>query len=313
MQGADQEQGLFGRMEVAVRTILSPSEGGRQANEDNYLVVDTHGTARFLQDQREVQQEIAHWTPGHVRLAILDGMGGHSYGREAAERTVKGILQIEPTANIGALSDQLDALHRKLHREMHMEGAEPGCTLSLLEIPPTGQALLYHVGDSRLYRVDDEIAEYLTIDHIPATKLALYSLIDRDEWFRQTHQTSTPQISQAFVLGNGLSNPEIYNDHLGLDLYELHDGNLPSFLRGLGDRRLLQLEPGVVYLLASDGFWHLPQPQAFIRRWPEILMQTDKSLDHRLDDLFAELIRQTRQDPQVRGDNSTALLFRIKP
>ena len=119
MQSTDQQQRLFGYLDVAARTLLSPSEGGRVQNEDNYLVVDVTGKARYLQDQQEVTQQIEDWPAGFVRLAILDGMGGHSFGREAAERAVRGLLEVEATANIGSLSDQLDVFSRVV-RNLHL-------------------------------------------------------------------------------------------------------------------------------------------------------------------------------------------------
>lgn len=313
MSSQPQELDFHGRLEVAVRSLLSPTQGGRAQNEDNFLIIDGNGNARFLKDQRESAVHIPGWQNGHVRLAILDGMGGHSFGREAAERTVQGLLAIPATTNLGTLSDQLEKLHLRLHREMHVNGAEPGCTLTLLEIPASGPALLFHAGDSRLYAVNAEKTEFLTVDHVPATKFALFGMLDAAEWYRQVHELSGYQISQAFVLGNSLNTKDFYSDRLDNGLVELHDGNLPPFLQGLGDRRTLSLQPDVVYILASDGLWHLSQPLEFVRRWPTLLSQPNKSLGAALDDLFLELIETTRKEPRLRGDNCTAVAFRLPP
>lgn len=301
----------YGRLEVAVRTLLCPVAGGRGENQDNYLLVDGCGRARFLRDQREVGQSVSGWPEDHRRFAVLDGMGGHSQGRQAAEQAVQGLLAIPATANLGVLSDALDRLHLSLHRQMHVNGAEPGCTLTLLEIPPVGPALLFHAGDSRLYAIDGEQADYLTIDHIPVTRFALQGLIDAKEWHRHTHIQSGYQISQAFILGNSL-NDRSFQGQLEAELFELHDGNLPAFLRGLGDRRTVQLMPGRTYLLASDGLWHLRKPQEFVDRWPQLLAPDDQPLTARLDGLFAELEQRTRAEPGTRGDNCTAIALRLR-
>ena len=165
------------RLDVAVRSILSPTSNGRKENQDNYLIVDVTGQAQFLSSQQPQQQQLPDWPAGHCRFAILDGMGGHSFGREAAELTVAGLLEIPATENLDELSDYLDNLHLRLHQQMHTNDAEPGCTLTLLEVPPLGPALLFHAGDSRLYAIDEQRADYLTIDHVPATKFALLGLI----------------------------------------------------------------------------------------------------------------------------------------
>ena len=298
------------RFEVAVKSLLAPVPGGRHENQDNYLIIDAHGQAHFLRDQQATWQQLPNWPRNHCRLAILDGMGGHSYGREATEQTVAGLLDIPATDNLGKLSGELDNLHLRLHRQMHQKGAEPGCTLTLMEIPPLGPALLFHVGDSRLYAVRER-SDCLTIDHIPATKFALFGLFNKQEWWRQTHEQSGFQISQAFILGNSLSTRDLFGEVLDEKLHELHDGNLPAFLHGRGDRRALQLQPDTTYFFASDGLWHLSRPLRFIDRWPSLLTRPDQPLATMLDDVFDELIKNTQQEPKLRGDNSTAIALRL--
>ena len=302
----------FGRLDVAVRTMLCPTQGGRAENQDNFLLIDCTGQACYLQDQQPKRQQLADWSSGYARQAVLDGMGGHSQGREAAELAVQGLLQIPPTSNLGTLSDQLERLHARLRQQMHQNGNEPGCTLTLLEILPTGAALLFHVGDSRLYAVNADHAQYLTVDHIPVTRFAMMRLVNRDEWFQQAHIKPGYQISQAFILGNSLNNREI-SGNLDPGLFELHDGNLPSFLQGLGDRRNLPLQTDQTYLLASDGLWHLQQPMHFVERWPTLLGNTQQALSTQLDVLFQELVSATQAEPNTRGDNCTAIAFRVRP
>jgi len=301
----------FGQLDVAVRTLLCPTPNGRAENQDNFLLIDCHGQASYLQGQRQQYQTLPNWASGHARLAVLDGMGGHSHGREAAELVVQGLLKIPATANLGTLSEQLERLHTQLRQQMHRDGNEPGCTLTLLEIPPSGPALLFHVGDSRLYAINEDCAEYMTVDHIPSTRFAMMRLVDRDEWFQQAHVKPGYQISQAFILGNSL-NMHDFKGNLDPGLYELHDGNLPSFLQGLGDRRNLYLQGDQTYLLASDGLWHLQQPQRFVERWPDLLSNAQQDLSTQLENLFQQLEQATQAETQTRGDNCTAIAFRLK-
>lgn len=298
-------------LEVAFRSVRSPTDRGRRDNQDNYLVVDGQGRGRFLRDERETYTQLLDWPSGHWRVAVLDGMGGHTHGREAAEQTVDGLLDLPAITDARQLSNALSALHERLYKEFQKAGLESGCTLILLEIPPGGPALLFHVGDSRAYAINSEQVECLTVDHVPATHLALLGLLDNVRWFQQVHARSNTQISQAFILGSTLGVPSLHPESIEAELFELHDGNLPLFLRGLGDRRTLPLEPGWIYLLASDGLWHLANPQAFIRRWPTLFTKQSLSLEELLDLLFAELAYFIRRQQSQPDDNCTIILLRV--
>jgi serine/threonine protein phosphatase PrpC len=298
-------------LEVAVRSLRSPTDRGRRDNQDNYLVVDGLGQGRYLRDEKEVRIQLSGWPAGHRRVAVLDGMGGHSHGRQAAERTVEGLLDLPATAALDRLSGALNALHAKLNLEFQAAGLETGCTLVLLEIPPDRPALLFHVGDSRAYAVDRDRVECLTVDHVPATHLALLGMVDNVQWYQQVHVRPNSQISQAFILGSTLGVPSLHVESIAPDLFELHDGNLPLFLRGLGDRRILPLEAGWIYLLASDGLWHLSDPQVFVRRWPVLLTRPKCSLDQLLDILLEDLADCIRHQRSQPDDNCTVLLLRV--
>jgi serine/threonine protein phosphatase PrpC len=297
-------------LEIAVRSLRSPTGNGRRDNQDNYLVIDDQGRARLLWRQQEAELRLPDWPSGHRRLAVLDGMGGHSHGREATEKTIEGLLGMPATAALAPLSRDLNALHERLHRQFQAAGLETGCTLILLEIPPSGPALLFHVGDSRVYAVSAREVHCLTVDHVPATHMAMLGLVDSAQWSQRVHAQANSQISQAFVLGSTLGVSELYAETIADDLFELHEGNLPLFLRGLGDRRALELEPGWVYLLASDGLWHLANPQEFIQRWPALLGQPERPLEELADALLVELAESIRQQHSQPDDNCTVVLAR---
>lgn len=297
-------------LEIAVRSLRSPTGHGRRDNQDNFLVVDGQGRARFLWHEQEATLQLLDWPAGHQRLAVLDGMGGHSNGQEAAEKTVEGLLDLPAAFTLDQISVALTTLHRQLYQEFQQAGLETGCTLIVLEIPAAGPALLFHVGDSRFYAVDSRQARCLTVDHVPATHLAMLGLLDGAQWRRQVHLQTSSQISQAFILGSTLGVPSLYAETIDAELFELHDGNLPLFLRGLSDRRTLVLEPGWIYLLASDGLWHLSEPQAFIQRWPALLAQPQSPLEELLDTMLAELAQAIRQQQSQPDDNCTIILAR---
>jgi len=295
-------------LDIAARSCAGGGPAARPENQDNFLLVDSTGLAHFLIGQDHIQQRIAHWTPGHVRLAVLDGMGGHGHGREAAEAVVAGLLGVPPCSSLAELGRQLDALHTNLQHTFAADyppGKRPGTTLTMLELRPGAPALLYHVGDSRLYEIREGRVMALTIDHVPATTYAMDGVLDEDEWWRQVHGEHRSQISQAFILGNAFSNPAELSD----PLYPLLPENLPPFLAHLADRRTLELSPDALYLLATDGFWSCDVPLEWVGHWPAVL-QASSSARAACDRLFEEMLE--RPPEGLHPDNLTAIVVRAR-
>lgn len=293
-------------LDIAARSSAGAGPGARTENQDNFLLIDATGLAHFLDAQQLTQRRVDGWTAGHVRVCVLDGMGGHGQGREAAEAVVAGLLAVPPCATLADLSRQLDALHLDLQRGFAggiPAGKRPGTTLTMLELRPGAPALLYHVGDSRLYELRDGKAMPLTIDHVPATAYAMEGVLDEDEWFSQVHAEHRSQISQAFILGNAFA----IAAELGDPLFALTPLNLPPFLYHLTDRRALELDRNAVYLLATDGFWSCEDPLAWVARWSTVLdgKHSARGLCERL---FEEMLE--RPPAGLHPDNITAIIVK---
>lgn len=294
------------RLDVAARSAAGAGPSVRPENQDNFLLIDTDGVARYLHDQEPRQQTIPSWTKGHARVAVLDGMGGHGRGREAAEAVVAGLLAMPPCTTLGQLTASLDELHMRLQGEFGGDSAasnRPGTTLTMLELRPGQAALLYHVGDSRLYEITSRQAIPLTVDHVPATVCAMAGVMDEDEWWHQVHGEHRSQITQAFILGNAFADPAVLND----PLFALSPLNLPPFLYHLPDRRAMELMPGSVYLLATDGFWACDNPAAWVGRWPGLL-HASRSAEEICNALFDEI--EARPPRGLHPDNLTAIVLR---
>jgi serine/threonine protein phosphatase PrpC len=295
------------RLDVAAHSAVGAGPVMRPENQDNCVLVDAAGRAAFLQGGVPQTVAIRGWPPGHVRLAVLDGMGGHGHGREAAEAVAAGLLAIPACIEVDALSAHLERLHGALQERFDALGddlARPGTTLTLLELPPHGDALLWHVGDSRLYEVTDSGAAALTVDHVPATVLATAGLMAEDAWRRQVHGRHGPQIAQAFILGNTFADPTQLDDAL----FALTPSILPPWLRALPDRRALLLRSDALYLLATDGFWSCADPAGFVGRWPRLLAQ--QGACGAIAALFGEM--ETRPPPGLQPDNLTAIALRVR-
>lgn len=296
----------FGALDVAAASRLGAGPRLREENQDNLLLIDTGGQAVWLQGQQPQRRQLAHWRQGHARLAVLDGMGGHGHGREAAEAVAAGLLAIPPCDSVAELSRRLDTLHAELQRQfaqMNGPGPRPGTTLTMLELPENGAPLLYHVGDSRLYEITRARVAPLTVDHVPATSFAMSGLLGEQEWWQQVHGEHRPQVSQAFLLGNAFADPAQLHD----PLFELTPSNLPSWLCALPDRRPVELRPDASYLLATDGLWSCSDPYGWVGQWPQLL-------GGRLDaaGMLGALLRAYDAHPPVffYPDNVTAILLR---
>lgn len=290
--------------DVAVASRRGSGPVQRPENQDNFVVIDRAGRASYLLGQEVQQVLVPGWPAGHGRVAVLDGMGGHGHGREAAEAVAAGLLTIPACGTAAELGRHLDVLHAELQRHFAFEaGARPGTTLTMLELPAGSAPLLYHVGDSRLYEIGLTRALPLTVDHVPATAAALAGRIDEAGWWRQVHGAHAPQIAQAFILGNAFSRQAQLSD----PLFELTPLNLPSWLCALPDRRALRLREDACYLLATDGFWSCNAPERFVGRWPELLAGAPDAASM-VGRLFGAL--EDAPPEGLHPDNLTALVLR---
>jgi len=281
----------------------------RAENQDNFVVIDFDGRACMLRDQQPQHITLAQWPVGHGRLAVLDGMGGHGHGREAAEAVAAALLDLPPCDSLEELSTRLDAVHADLQARFATGAsgaARPGTTLTLLELRPGAAPLLYHVGDSRLYRLVRDAATPLTVDHVPATVAALTRRIDENGWRAQVYGRHAPQIAQAFILGNAFADPARLSD----PLFALTASNLPPWLAHLPDRRVVPLDPDAAYLLATDGFWSCAEPELVTGQWPS-LFKDCVDASGLIERLFTALAKTPL--PGFQPDNLTALVLRPLP
>src|SRR5205823_2772845 len=97
----------FGALDVAACSRLGAGPRLRAENQDNLLLIDRDGHAVWLQDQAVQRRHLPGWRSGHARLAVLDGMGGHGHGREAAEAVVAGLLALPPCTTGAELARRL--------------------------------------------------------------------------------------------------------------------------------------------------------------------------------------------------------------
>jgi len=140
---------------------------------------------------------------------LADGIGGAKGGREAAEITVRGFLEgyFEKPESYGirrAASEVLQSLNDWIvstaRRDASLQGM--GCTFTGIVL--RGRTLhILHVGDSRLYRLQDQRLSLLTSDHVlahPDQRHILYRAVGIEEALRLDYTTQPAALHDRYLL-----------------------------------------------------------------------------------------------------------------
>lgn len=219
-------------MDHAVGVVCSigvpAARGGREVNEDNYLVC--RGGRVEWREGRDEHVERATG-PGTL-LAVADGMGGHQQGEVAATAAVRVLSKLyqeaRPQDPARALRRYVQEAHRRLHERARAGGeVKMGTTLTVAWLLDTSVAWV-QVGDSRLYLFREGRLRQVTADHT------------RGEFARRDGRSAAlaEHLAQSFIFGSrGLG------DDANL---RLEDGR---------DAGLLEVRRGDRLLLCTDGLW----------------------------------------------------------
>lgn len=277
--------------------------GYKDENQDNYLIIESDGIAHYLIDEKPTTKQLSRWPSNVRRYAVIDGVGGAVNARQVAEQIAQELSDMPALLSVQALYQYLDDLHLRLRNTWLSEGKLPGATLILLEITDN-TAQLFHVGDSRLYEVTDNRITCLTIDHTSPTESILGGGISQEQWTNLVYKGRSFAMYQCYVMGCALRNELNMTYEQTAELYPLDDNNLPEFLKGMGDRRTIHLQPDRLYLLVTDGFWHLEYPQKFIDTWPKFYKAKPQDF---VDSLASEWVDTTHGSRST--DNATAIAF----
>ena len=106
-----------------------------------------------------------------VMAAVADGIGGHKDGREAAEYAVRGLLAdyfaTPDTWTVPrAIETVVTALNRWVIAEASRNAELTGMATTLSTLVLRGRRFYTaHIGDSRIYRLQDGKLQALTVDH----------------------------------------------------------------------------------------------------------------------------------------------------
>lgn len=222
------------------------------------------GTNIGLQPARTTNQDAyAHLTgqveteAGPVAWAVAcvaDGIGGMAAGEVASEVAVKAVLAAAAADFAGQPAPSADEQVARVRRWVYTANeqvcaalgerqAVGGCTLVCACL--VGRRLtIAHVGDCRIYHIRGDAVQVLTRDHSLAMAHALQGEIPMEA---VRHHPDRSQVTRS--LGQRPNQP----DHF-VDTLEQMTGS-----------PVMELEPGDVLLLCSDGLWEPVEEDAMVR------------------------------------------------
>lgn len=148
-----------------------------------------------------------------IAVAIADGISSSKVSQIAAESAVKSFLTdyycTSEAWSVKTSSQRVIAatnswLHAQTRRSQHAEDMDKGyvCTLSVLVLK-SATAHIFHVGDSRIYRVNGASLEQLTEDHrvvVSSEQSYLGRAIGARQDVEIDYQTQTLGIGDVFLL-----------------------------------------------------------------------------------------------------------------
>jgi serine/threonine protein phosphatase PrpC len=197
---------------------------------------DPNGTFRAAGDshpglQRLENEDRFHVDPARGIFLVVDGVGGHAAGEQAADTAV-AMLRARLERETGPLDDRIrEAItiaNNEIHRRalLRPEWKGMGCVLTVAVVQ-NGSVTIGHVGDTRLYKVRRGELAKVTRDHSPVGE-----------------REDANELSEAEAMRHPRRN-EVYRD-VGAEPHEPTD---EEFI----DIQHVSFEPDAALLICSDG------------------------------------------------------------
>ncbi|MGI5501440.1 PP2C family protein-serine/threonine phosphatase [Lentzea sp. CA-135723] len=129
---------------------------------------------------REVNEDNA--IAGRRVFAVADGVGGHSAGELASALVVARLRELDQGDGVApddvrvALADARRALVESEHG-----GMTTAAGIALVSVSERPHWVVFNIGDSRVYRLDEARLAQLTVDHSEAQELVDAGLLTEDE------------------------------------------------------------------------------------------------------------------------------------
>ena len=220
---------------------------------------DPNGTFRAAGDthpgrQRVENEDRFHVDPVRGIFLVVDGVGGHAAGEQAADTAV-AMLRARLERETGPLEDRIreaitianNEIHRRALLKPEWKGM--GCVLTVAVVN-NGTVTVGHVGDTRLYKVRRGEMVKITRDHSPVGE-----------------REDARELSEAEAMRHPRRN-EVYRD-VGA---EPHEPNDSEFI----DIQHVAFEPDAALLICSDGLTDTVPSAAIARTIREYAGQPDE-------------------------------------
>jgi serine/threonine protein phosphatase PrpC len=185
--------------------------------------------------QRDVNEDRFHVDVSRGLFTVVDGIGGQAAGGKAADIALTMLrtrLERETGPVVDRVREAITIANNEIHRVAGLRPEWNGmaCVLTVA-VMDDHQAIVGHVGDTRLYKIRDDRIEKVTHDHSPVGE-----------------REDAGEISELEAMHHPRRN-EVYRDvgsepHLSAD---------PDFI----DVHEIPFEPDAALLLCSDGLTDL--------------------------------------------------------
>ncbi|MBR3738839.1 MAG: serine/threonine-protein phosphatase [Clostridia bacterium] len=153
----------------------------RKNNEDNfyfdglYMDENTRNQGGFYHQTNENELQI---------YAVCDGMGGEEGGEDASITAVRGLQkyaasEAHPDEN-QPLRDALQSISDTIDQNARTKGFHSGTTIAMM-LFNGNTARVVHVGDSRVYGMQNKQLRRLTVDHSEVQRMFAMGLIKEEE------------------------------------------------------------------------------------------------------------------------------------
>ena len=181
--------------------------------------------------QRRVNEDRFHYDPSRGIFMVVDGVGGHAAGEQAADLAVSMLrarLERETGPVAERIREAITIANNEIYRRASLRPEWKGmaCVLTVAVVE-NGRAVIGHVGDTRLYKLRHGRIEKITHDHSPVGE-----------------REDSHELSELEAMRHPRRN-EVYRD-VGSDP---HDPADPSFI----DIIDVAFEPDAAFLMCSDG------------------------------------------------------------
>ena len=235
-----------------VLTYFYSDPGGREVNEDSVSILKR---------------------PGITGAVVADGLGGHGGGDQASSMVVHGLTQyleenetIDQASLDRVLSEVNEAIYDAQTGDCQMKSTLAGVLVDEKDL----SALLFHVGDSRIYHLIDGKVASISVDHSVSRMAVFAGEITHDEI---RHHPDRSKLLRA--MGG--------DDEVTVEYEKIEE---------------LSSEASHAFLLCSDGFWEY----VLESEMEETLKGSDtpETWINKMRKILAERVKD------VRNDNNTA-------